>query len=1051
MPTAGTADPGSPNELGNNTVDVTSCLFSIIIPTFDRRDIVLETVTSVAAAHRPWPCELIVVVDGSRDGTAEALQRLDPRIRMTTVAQENRGAAAARNAGAAAARGNYLFFLDDDMTVERDLLVQHAKTLMLGADAVVGHIRVDPRSPRNLLTTGVERWSAQRKARLDRPGGRIGIGDFLSGQLSVRAEWFTKVHGFDAGLTAGGTFGGEDTDLVYRLLQAGARLRVNLSAVSYQRYVVSPRHNIEQWEQAGRAEVVLAHKHPGLGAILSTNRRADTVGGRISRMLAVLPVGAIRRAGDYLVYRVDRGRTDGATEYLYARFRDIAYWRAVRAYGGLDVSADPGLRILAYHAIEDVGDPRVGPYSVPPDLFAEQITALLASGHGFINADDLLEHLDGRPLPPRSVLLTFDDGYESLLTNAAPVLRGFGITGVVCVVGNQIGGHNAWDVGDVAWRLPLLNAAQLQTLRDGGWEIASHSRRHAHLTTLRGLHADLIRSRDALIVAGLGTPRLLAYPYGEHNARVRAHARRAGFAAALALTTGCAHPAASNRYGLPRVEVRRDTTPLALVRALADPARTGPAGLVRRELHGLAAALIAPALGYLRRNVAAETRPASIFKGAPTMTAPTGTGIWCCEFELSSDGMPAGVVAARGETAMRVLVRLHGEPLGYLTLPRSGVTRDAAEIRAAAWRELGDGLALHLAAEGAAVPPAADRPGWRPAVATLTCPNRVDADELVSVVVCTRNRTESLPACLDRLAAVDYPAVEFIIVDNAPSDDSTELLVTSYAAADDRFRYRCEPRPGLSRARNAGLAEARGRYVAYTDDDVAVDAGWIRGLMRGFLNRADVACVTGLVCTAAVTNGSEAYFDARVSSWSSRCRPKLFDMSATGRHGVLYPFSAGIFGTGASFAFDRERLVRLGGFDEALGAGTHTRGGEDLDIFVRVLLGGGAIAYEPAAVVWHHHRADQESLLRQMYGYGTGLTAYLTKLLLQRDTRGQVLRRVPAGLVKIARIRRQTAERLTASVPPPRGALRRELAGYLAGPLLYVRARQVTRRPAARS
>jgi GT2 family glycosyltransferase len=165
-------------------------------------------------------------------------------------------------------------------------------------------------------------------------------------------------------------------------------------------------------------------------------------------------------------------------------------------------------------------------------------------------------------------------------------------------------------------------------------------------------------------------------------------------------------------------------------------------------------------------------------------------------------------------------------------------------------------------------------------------------------------------------------------------------------------------------------------------------------------------------------------------------------MSMSDQYGVLYPFSAGIFGTGASFAFDRQRLVRLGGFDEALGAGTLTRGGEDLDIFVRILLDGGAIAYEPAAVVWHHHRADEQSLLKQMYGYGTGLTAYLTKLLMHNATRNQLLRRVPAGLMKIVQIRNQTNERLGDTVAAPAGAMRREFTGYLAGPVLYFRARR---------
>ena len=427
----------------------------------------------------------------------------------------------------------------------------------------------------------------------------------------------------------------------------------------------------------------------------------------------------------------------------------------------------------------------------------------------------------------------------------------------------------------------------------------------------------------------------------------------------------------------------------------------------------------------------------------PRKTAWTpGGAIWCCDFDLAGDE-PTAMVPPRDETSMRVLVRLHGEPLGYLTLPRTGAPEDLDLIRAEAFRSLAGPLGRHLMAEGLTVP---DQPS-RVVAQTESCPNHVVADDLVSVVVCTRDRADSLPACLDRLAEITYRPVEFLIVDNAPRDEATRTLIEKYAADDDRFRYVRASRPGLSRARNAGLAAAKGRFLAYTDDDVAVDRLWVHGLLRGFQRRADVGCVTGLVCTAAISNGPEAYFDARLANWSTRCRPQFFDLSTSEGHGALYPFSAGIFGTGASFAFDRELLARVGGFDEALGAGTLTRGGEDLDIFVRVLFGGGAIAYEPAAVVWHHHRATEESLLKQMYGYGSGLTAYLTKLVLDRSTRTQLLRRAPAGVKQIVRIRNQTTERLGPAVAPPAGAMRREFTGFLAGPLLYLRARRALRDP----
>jgi GT2 family glycosyltransferase len=394
------------------------------------------------------------------------------------------------------------------------------------------------------------------------------------------------------------------------------------------------------------------------------------------------------------------------------------------------------------------------------------------------------------------------------------------------------------------------------------------------------------------------------------------------------------------------------------------------------------------------------------------------TGTWCCELELSTGAVDAVVPRGDQERA-RVLVRLHGDPLGYLpaSLPLDG-SAVAAEARARF----------------------ADR------IAQVEADDRTAPDgDPVSVVVCTRDRAAQLVACLDRLARLTYPRLEIVVVDNAPTDDSTRDVVAAVTDRDSRFRYVREPRPGLSRARNAGLAAATGRYLAYTDDDVAVDPGWIQGLLRGFGRAPGVGCVTGLVATADIAGAAEEYFDARAASWSTRCEPLLFALDGPGNEDPLFPYSPGVFGTGANLAFDRELLVGLGAFDEALGAGTRTRGGEDLDIFVRVLRAGRAIAYEPAALVWHHHRADREALLGQMYGYGTGLSAFLTKCLLQGDTRRELLGRIPLGLRRMAAIRSTTRERLAEPATAPRGALLREFAGFGAGPLLYLQARRAVR------
>jgi GT2 family glycosyltransferase len=237
------------------------------------------------------------------------------------------------------------------------------------------------------------------------------------------------------------------------------------------------------------------------------------------------------------------------------------------------------------------------------------------------------------------------------------------------------------------------------------------------------------------------------------------------------------------------------------------------------------------------------------------------------------------------------------------------------------------------------------------------------------------------------------------------------------------------------------VLEARGELLAFTDDDVSVDAGWVHGLVRGFRRRPDTACVTGLVASASIENVAEAYFDARVS-WSDVQTPRTYDLRTGQSEDALFPYSPGIFGTGANLALRTDVIRQLGGFDEALGAGTRTRGGEDLDIFIRVLRGGYALVHEPSALVWHHHRADMEALSQQMYAYGTGFTALFAKLMADRSTRWDLLRRVPTGVSRFLRVGKTTSQAAPSGVRMPRALLLQEVKGMAHGPLLYVQARR---------
>lgn len=413
--------------------------------------------------------------------------------------------------------------------------------------------------------------------------------------------------------------------------------------------------------------------------------------------------------------------------------------------------------------------------------------------------------------------------------------------------------------------------------------------------------------------------------------------------------------------------------------------------------------------------------------------------IWCGELELSAATMKTDSLARSSAQVVRVLVRLHGEPLGYVSLPVSAertALRERCEQRAR--DDFGPAIVAHLLAEGISW-----SGGDIPAAAS-TCPMRSTAEELVSIVIATRDRADHLSHCLESLADLDYPNLEFLVVDNGPSDDRTRDLVQRRAAADPRLRYLHAETAGVSRARNLGLTQARGTYVAFTDDDVRVDRGWAAGIVRGFGGSAMVGAVTGLVATASLDSAPERFFDARTPWWSTRCTPDLFCRSEPDGRGPLFPFSPGIFGTGANMAVRRDLFIAIGGFDPALGPGTKPRGGEDLDVFLRILQSGWCLAYEPSALVWHHHRADWAALTSQMFGYGSGLTACFAKVLCTPGVRRDFLRRLP-GMLGHAGSRGERPD-LRSDVPvPPRAVRWQERRGLLLGPWLYARARREQR------
>jgi glycosyltransferase involved in cell wall biosynthesis/peptidoglycan/xylan/chitin deacetylase (PgdA/CDA1 family) len=526
---------------------------SIVVPTYQRRDVVCDVVRALCGVEYAAPFEIIVVVDGSTDGTAQALAAIDCPVRLTLVEQSNRGASSARNRGAAIAANDVILFLDDDMIADPKLLDEHARLHCDGADAVIGDTPIHPGSPAGFLPESVARWIASTSVK-----SPLSPFDVFSGQLSVRRAVFEDLGGFDTAFTIAAAFGNEDADFGVRLL-ARHDVRHNPAAISRQMYVVTPRQFMERARRAVAADVHFVRKHPQLARELFERKG-------LSRPLARFvyrPLARVPLLPD-LIARLAAGVADFAlkspfrSSRMIARFfsgaRSLAYWSALRANGWLPFSDK--LLVLCYHAIEDQSDdPVLASYGVPPTLFAKQLDWLTGQGFSFVTPNQLAAYVGlNAPLPRRPVLLTFDDGYADLVGLARDVLRPRAIEALAFVVTSSGLDTNEWDQAYGAKTINLLSAKERIDLASMGVEIGSHSRTHREMPLLEGPEQtdEAASSADDLVVSGLPRPRFFAYPFGFSDEGSKDAVRQAGYSAAF----GCRSDwvkRGSDPFELPRV------------------------------------------------------------------------------------------------------------------------------------------------------------------------------------------------------------------------------------------------------------------------------------------------------------------------------------------------------------------------------------------------------------------------------------------------------------------------------------------------------------------
>ncbi|MBD2036603.1 glycosyltransferase [Leptolyngbya sp. FACHB-321] len=339
-----------------------------------------------------------------------------------------------------------------------------------------------------------------------------------------------------------------------------------------------------------------------------------------------------------------------------------------------------------------------------------------------------------------------------------------------------------------------------------------------------------------------------------------------------------------------------------------------------------------------------------------------------------------------GFQKLKALVRWHGVPFGFVQLPvhdgRCLATTIAHEIlEKYRWSILHQALQVQLSYDVATTELSLSK------LLNLQLPSYSTSLPSVTVAICTHDHLTDLRRCLDALSHLNYPNVDYMVVDYAPSDNTTaELIRTKYP----HIHYVHESHPSLNWARNRAALEAKGEIIAYVDDRSVADSEWVKTLATRFAESPEVMVVTGLVVPEALDTDSQYRFE-NYGGFALGCERKWFHTGQgkpLPRDLVAHPWW---MGTDLNMAVRRTVFEQIGYFDPSLTMNSSLNGAGALDLFCRVLKHGHVLVYEPAAIVRHQVVTDNASLQAHYRRVGSRTVYLLHNAMLYRDERKTAL------------------------------------------------------------
>jgi glycosyltransferase involved in cell wall biosynthesis len=532
---------------------------SVVIATHNRRERLRRCLDALAAQSQdPATFEVLIADDGSSDGSAELVESLEMPYALRVLRLEQGGKSAALNAAIAADPAPICLFIDDDVVASPELVAGHLTAHRENPKALgIAPLTQPPATSRDWFPHAHAAAWNERYAEL--AGRQLDWTECYGGNFSAPLEALREVGGFATEIEAI-----EDIELGYRLCAAGCVPRY-LPAAGAVHDDEKPRGKLlAEVERYGAFCAEFAERRPDarpklLGWFLDPTPR-DVLLRRTLLALRV-PPRLLASLGTPIP-------GTGRKQVWFGVVNRYVFWRGVRS--GMSrkrwQQTTRGVPVLMYHAF---GEGEEGDrYVISRQRFARQLRLLRALRYRVLGFEELARLLRaGEAPPPRSVVLTIDDGYADNLEIALPLLKRYRAPATLFLVSQRIGGKNNWTTEGAVANRPLLNAEEVGRIRGKWVAIGAHTRTHPPLTEIEAerLDGEIAGSGEDLATR-LGEPvQTFAYPYGKFDPAV--------VAATAAYTGACTVESRLTRLGdnpleIPRLEIRGSDTLRTFLRKL---------------------------------------------------------------------------------------------------------------------------------------------------------------------------------------------------------------------------------------------------------------------------------------------------------------------------------------------------------------------------------------------------------------------------------------------------------------------------------------------------